>query len=417
VKKTTWIIWASLSVVGLLLGSRAVAQQPTAIQPEAALLQQSEECASCESSICLDGGTCDACALGPCCEVCGGGCCCPDDWYFKQGVRILSRSKPRGVLTTKEIVGVTQQGDGIYVPRMSTRDIGFDTAAGYTATIGHYLGRDTDNRDQFVEFTYWGMNAWSDSQTVHGTRIDYVGDVTAGNLFSPFEESVGGFNRAEEHDIWYKSQMNNYEVNVRLRPRGREDRLVLHPNGRWRRECQPGDYTSYLIGLRVLSIDERFCFRSSGMVDDNGAQSNVSGDYDIDTHNDLFGFQIGGDYIHRQCKWQWGFRGKTGLFVNFADQNSRILTSAPGDPFATTQLNITNYARRDVVSLLAEIGFVGRYKIRPNLVLNAGYDLMWVTGLALAPEQLTFDTTPANDINKNGHVYMHGLTLELEWTW
>ena len=410
-KKIIWITWVTLAMIGLLLGSRAAAQQPTAIQPEATL-QQSGEYVPCESCD-LDGGTCNACALGPCCAVCGGGCCCPDDWYFKQGIRILSRSKPRGIGTTWELNGTT----GVFATKMDTRGIGFDSAAGYTATIGHYLGRDTDNRDHFVEFTYWGMNAWSDSQTAYGDRIDYVGGVTAGNLFSQFEESVGGFNRAEEQVIWYKSQMNNYEVNVRLRPRGREDRLVLHSNGRWRRECQPGDYTSYLIGLRTLSIDERFYFRSSGMVDDNGVQSNVNGDYDIDTHNDLFGFQIGGDYIHRQCKWQWGFRGKTGLFMNFADQNSRILTSAPGDPFATTQLNIADYARRDVISLLAEVGFVGNYKIRPNIILSAGYDLMWVTGLALAPEQLTFDTVPTNEINKNGHVYSHGLTLELEWTW
>ena len=301
---------------------------------------------------------------------------------------------------------------------MSTRNIGFDTAAGYTATIGHYLGRDTDNRDQFVEFTYWGMNAWSDSQTVNGYRITTLGGAS-GSLYSPFELWVEGFNGADEHTIWYKSQMNNYEVNVRLRPRGREDRLVLHPNGRWRRECQPGDYTSYLIGLRVLSIDERFCFHSKARYELSGLPPKVRtvyGDYDIDTHNDLFGFQIGGDYIHRQCKWQWGFRGKTGLFVNFADQNSRIVTSGNLDPFAIN-LNETIYARRDAVSLLAEIGFVGNYKIRPNIIVSAGYDLMWITGLALAPEQLTFDTTPVEEINKNGHIYSHGLTLELEWTW
>ncbi len=391
---------------------QAVPPQPTAMETRA--------CESCGGAVCLDGGTCDACALGPCCAVCGRGSCCPDDWYVEQGVRILTRSKPRFEVTSRRF----DSAAGTFSTAMTTRTIGFDTAAGYLATVGHYLGRDAENRDHFVEFTYWGMNTWTEGRTINGSILDFGNGVITGNLFTPFDSdngafaTVGGFNRADEHSIWYQSRVNNYELNVRLRPRGRRDRMVLHSNGRWRRECQPGEYTSYLFGFRTFSIREAFTFGSRGQVDDNGAVNSVSGDYNIRTHNDLFGLQFGGDYMRRQCKWQWGFRSKAGLFVNFSDQFSTIVTDATDDPMATTPLDISLVGQKDAVSLLFEIGVAGSYRIRPNMVLHGAYDFMWVTGLALAPEQLTFQIDPPDGrINKNGHIYSHGLTLDLELTW
>ena len=37
---------------------------------------------------------------------------------------------------------------------------------------------------------------------------------------------------------------------------------MLHPDGQWQRECQPGTYMSYLYGLRFMQIDETFKFHS-----------------------------------------------------------------------------------------------------------------------------------------------------------
>ncbi len=344
--------------------------------------------------------------VGTCCAVCGGGACCPDNFYTRQGARVLSRNKPRGVPISQNFNPFALTFTNV----MNTRAIGFSGAAGYETTLGRYLGRDAENRDQFVEFTYWGLNRWRGLAAVRGTRVDYGGGVIGGSLFSYFDTAVGGFNRADDHTIFYDSRMHNYEFNLRLRPRSRADRLVLHPNGRWRRECRPGDYLSYLIGFRVFSFDENFWFHSTGLIN----VTPISGDYWVNSHNNLLGLQIGGDYIHRQCKWTYGFRFKVGPFINFCDQESRVITN---DPLAVIALDTRRSAQDDHISLVGELGFITEYKLRQNFLLYAAYDFMWVTSLALAPEQLDFEIDPPSRINTNGLIYSHGLSLGFAVTW
>ena len=512
-KLTTRSVLVNLAWIGMLLGAEALAQQPSPAvaeqedalkepaandQPESpaaesaeeslvSIAGQAESCVTSES-VFLDGGTCGACSAGPCCAVCGGGSCCPDDWYLQQDVRMLARGRSRRTLLGGEfaseyfglyngaftLIQVTpddpdteDQDESEYTiidldpplrDVLNTRLLTPDVSAGYGATVGHYLGRDTDNRDHFVEFTYWGMNSWLESAKVNGVLRPYYDNAVIynneeateivngqllplineyrGSLRSPFthvhDGAVGdglftaddkslsvAFNNVEEHSISYWSRLDNFELNARLRPRGRRDRLVLHPNGKWRRECQPGDYLSYLFGLRLVSIDERFDFLSRGGLYDANRQLiyDKSGSYVVRTHNDMFGLQIGGDYMHRNCRWAWGVRAKAGPFINFSDQASHVATDAGGDLEATPQLNIRRYAKKDDAALLAEFGFVGTYNIRPNVMLRGAYDFMWVTGLALAPEQLQFETDPPARVNDNGRIFFHGLSLGLEMTW
>jgi len=367
------------------------------------------------------------------CEVCGGGSCNPPGLYIYQGVRILGRSKTKGAPLSYELLPAS----GAFIRNFGTSDLAFDVAAGYETKIGRHLGRDSENRDQFLEFSYWGLNHWSVTESALGEAVTYnatiedpdnpgetiqVPRAVAGNLFTPFPTEVGGFNRALVHTATYRSDIHDFELNVWLRPRGR-DRLVLRPDGRWRRECQTGHFFSFLFGVRYLSIDEQFDLASRGRInvfDDDGnlvADGLLSGDYFIRTHNDLVGIQIGADLMQRNCKWSYGVRVKAGPFVNFSDQFSRAVSSAPDDPFATQTLNESRVDRQDQVSLVGEVGFVGTYHIRPNLALRASYDFMWVTGLALAPAQLTFDTNPPAAIQTEGTAFYHGLSLGAEWTW
>ena len=45
-------------------------------------------------------------------------------------------------------------------------------SGGMMATIGHYLGRDENNRDEFVEFTFWGLDQWHNA--VATTSNEYI---------------------------------------------------------------------------------------------------------------------------------------------------------------------------------------------------------------------------------------------------
>jgi len=351
--------------------------------------------------------------ISQCTEDCDG-YCCPPSAYWEQNVRVLTRARARRTLITSDSFGQTLLG---------TRSMSFDIAAGYHCTAGFYLGRDTENRDHFAEFTYWGANTWLATRTANATAtltdsFTFPDPVTFGNLFSPFDSSIGGFNRVDEHFISYRSDIHNFELNARIRPRGRPDRLVLYSNGRWRRERQNGQFMSFLFGLRGASIDEKFGFFGRGTIIDGAVSNNVSGDYVIRSHNDMFGVQVGADLMFQGRLGSWGCRAKAAPMINYCDQSSRLVTNAAGgDPYAPVDLDERRIAKKHDIALLGEVGIAGTYKIRPHMILHASYDFIWVTGVAMAPEQLDFGSTPTLRLNDNGHLFYHGLSVGLECTW
>jgi hypothetical protein len=385
----------------------------------------------------VDNGLWEGCEPGNCCAVCGGGYCTPPCWYTEQGARIMSRSRPRSTaLGVVFVEGTSTSGTSIIVADniLTTKSINYDAAAGYSATIGRYLGRDSQDRDDFLEFSYWGMNTWVDSALVHGTRVTSTSyfnrPITFGSLQSPYLTNgyivtgtivngmgVGGFNQADIQTFTVNSEMHNWELNLRLSPRGRPDQLVLHPNGRWRRECQPGTYMSYLVGLRYMTLGDGALWHGQGTIDDNGDVHFISADYNVKTENDLLGLQIGSELTFRRCKWSWGVRAKVGPYINFARDVQDIKNNAIGDPFNSVFLDSRLIAKKQIISLVGEVGFEATYKFKPNLMGRAAYDFMWINGLALAPEQYQFTTTPISAINTNGSIFSHGLSLALEWCW
>ena len=140
------------------------------------------------------------------------------------------------------------------------------------------------------------------------------------------------------------------------------------------------------------------------------------GDYNIATHNSLLGFQIGADMTFRKCRWAWGVESKLGPYINFANQTSYInachrgrhappvfQSAADGEPVSS------GHDRRG--------RFSGHLQVPSQPDGPRGYDFMWITGVALAPEQLQFAAKPVNSINTNGTIFAQGVSLGLEWMW
>ncbi|MGA2060998.1 MAG: hypothetical protein ABSG67_10990 [Thermoguttaceae bacterium] len=388
----------------------------------------------------VENGLWDGAEPGNCCAVCGGGYCTPPCWYLEQGARIITRSKPRNVGLGVIFVQGTNPTTGAaqIVPDdvLTTKNINYDAAVGYDATIGRYLGRDSMDRDDFLEFSYWGMNTWVDSDLVQGQRVTdnthFPGQsITFGNLQSPFLNNAylitgtntvngfgaGGFNQADLQTLTVNSEIHNWELNLCLRPRGRPDQLVVHPSGLCRRECQPGTYMSFLVGIRYMTLGDGALWHGQGTINDNGAINFITGDYNVRTENDLLGLQIGTDMMFRRCKWAWGMRAKVGPYVNFARDVQEIKNNAVADPFNSVFFDTRLVAQKQLISLIGQVGFEATYKFKPNLMGRAAYDFMWVNGLALGPEQFQFTDTPVSAINTNGSLFSHGLTLDLEWSW
>jgi hypothetical protein len=348
---------------------------------------------------------------------------CPPCNFIDVGVRVWNRTRPNEiVMISSEAVATTQGGAFILDPRMSNRELNLNVAPGLYITYDRYLGRDRQNRDDFLEFTYFGMNAWQDTHTVGGSsRIPFTGLESTGDLFSPFPSGVGGFNRADFQSIHYQSELHNFELALRLDPRGRADRLVAQPNGTWQHESQPGQFLSYLFGIRYLMLNESYLFHSDGEirsvtspVTSLGA---VSGDYHVYSHNNLVGLDFGGDLTFRHNRYDWGVRGRLGPYVNYADQNSLVFNNASADLLNSVNVYINQGADHREVSLIGELGFYTDYQLRKNLVVHASWDFMWVTGLALAAEQLKFNLHPTASVVTNGSICFQGITLQLDSRW
>lgn len=382
------------------------------------------------------------------CAADGGGYWCPPEWSAEEGIRVLNRLRTRRTNLSYELTST-----GPTEP-ITTKGLSFDVAPGYYTTISRYLGLDTSNRDRFFEFTYWGMNEWDDSRVMSGSLFAVSTGVYTGSLMSYFDgisfdgtnyTGPGGrqstenekiisdtFNHSLEHELYYRSQIHNFEANVRLQPRGRPDRLVLYPNGRWRREREPGCYISYLAGVRAMVIDERFDFSSRGDTRYDSNPDDIlhitnEGLYRIGTQNRMVGLQIGGDLMFRERLWEFGARYKLGPMLNFAEQTSEIMaeqtTYYTGNTSVSTAADAYRNANKTEVAGLAEIGVEGLYRITPNLIFHAAYDWIFITNLALAPEQVNYDIARQVDnytsasVNTNGHAMYHGLTLSLEFLW
>lgn len=352
--------------------------------------------AMAEGMAMMDNALWGGAVTGPCCANCGGGNGCPPNWYVRQGVRVLTRSRPRDAL-----IGYSIHND-VLSATLTTRSAAPDVAATYSMTLGHYFARDTKNRDHFVELSFWGANEWKDKAVRRGN----------GDLISEFRIQgypLPGFDYVDLQSVYYASYTNNFELNGRFTPRGQPDRLVLLPNGRWQRQCQPGMFMSYLYGLRFFQENETFRFHGEGV---SGPLYNT-GDYEIVTHNNLLGIQFGADMTFRQCRWQWGIRAKLGPYINFSDQQSTIEAGPYNAPTFERRLA----AAKHEAALIGETGFFASYKFRPNLVGKVAYDFMWVSGVSLAPEQLQFTTNTVNQINTSGTMFYHGISLSLEWLW
>lgn len=345
-------------------------------------------------------------------------------WFVSADATLLDRQRSRHMVTSYELDIAVINGQIFLVrnPVLSTQQLKFNPEPGMRLTIGRHLGRDILNRDLTAEFTYFGLNEWSETASVTGTRLTSIPDaLQAGSLQSPFGNIAAGFSNADTHALAYSSDLNNFEWNLRLRRR-LADQMVVLPDGTWIPRGNSGGTHSVLAGIRYLSSDERFRYTSQGSIIENLGLPNqvinpISGEYQVSTSNNLVGLQLGGELLQENCLWYWGFRGKAGLFVNFADQSSRINIVDDSGFQGTVRPFVDEFdGDGENLAFIGELGFTLAWRPVQNVTLRAAYDFMWVQGLALAPEQLVFDNSPYL-VNRGGALLFQGVSLGFEWIW
>ncbi|QDU28764.1 hypothetical protein ETAA8_38690 [Anatilimnocola aggregata] len=218
-----------------------------------------------------------------------------------------------------------------------------------------------------AEVSYFGIDGWNgtlalaDINDLQTTPVLLFPGVTPGTLN-------------------YTSDLHSFEFNLR-RPHN--------------------DWVTWLVGFRAVQVNELLA------VDLGGA-----GQQSFDTMNHLYGVQAGLDLrVVDRGTWYVNAVGKAGIYGNSANLNARSAGIAGSLPLINSTGNQTAF--------VGEVGVTAGYRLTERLSLLAGYSVLWVDGVALAPDQLagTNVTTGASVLDANGSLVYHGVNLGLEYGW
>jgi hypothetical protein len=196
------------------------------------------------------------------------------------------------------------------------------------------------------------------------------------------------FNKADEGSAHYTSQFQNCELNF--------FRYVT---------VRHGDYFSsaWMVGLRYMNLRES--------LDISFIKEGRKSSYKVHTMNHIPTPQIGGLIAwNPTSKLSWDLLFKVGVGFDAGEQKTFL-----GD------LNNTVVVRDDEKSgfstpFLAEAGITLSYQPLSYLNLHAAYQVIYLSGVALAPDQLVKSSHHTPRYRANGAPLIHGLTAGLGWS-
>lgn len=222
------------------------------------------------------------------------------------------------------------------------------------------------------EFTFVGPTEWNRNLTVTDANVPgnidsflFDGDGTPrdgngvpnqsldpnnfdGTFLDPFQD-------ANIHTQFYNSEYWSGEINKTLVG--------------W-------DVARVLLGARVIRVEEDYGFASQKDIFASSA------DLVSRTENTYAGIQAGLDLLYPLAQHVYSdFRGRAGLFYNFADSDVRLRNGGT---------LILHHIRDDEeFAGVFELGAGLRWQIGPNLAIRGGAEIWYITNAATAAGQLT----------------------------
>jgi hypothetical protein len=311
---------------------------------------------------------CDA-ADGCGCDA-ADGCCCPA-WTFTAGSLIMDRSTPDDAVLVTDSFG--EWGNVL----LDANEFAFNFRAGWEfSAIRHNLRCTCWD----LEARYARIDGWRAVRdpvfSPYGSVVRYA--TPLGNPYFPAMVSAG-----------YESHFDSLELNLR-RPTG----------------C---GWLTLLGGFRFAELDERgmTIFR---VTDPESAQPNVVSS-EVGAINDLYGFQLGAD----ARLWQWcclSVDGKlrAGVYYNRAVGSVVHSQSSVDQAWAVRD-------RDSQTAFLGELGLTGTCQLTDALAVTAGYQVMWLAGVAVASDQLAVSDPyfGTSTVDTSGSPFYHGAVISLEY--
>ena len=162
-----------------------------------------------------------------------------------------------------------------------------------------------------------------------------------------------------------------------------------------------------LCGFRYFEFDDDL------NINTYEGGTNTTSDYNIRARNSLYGAQVGAKFLQSIRRAEFRAVGKVGIYGTDSRQSTVV-----GD--FDNQFTLRNvHASEADAAFVGEIGLNLAMPVRNSLRIVAGYNLLWVEGIALAPDQLDFTDTPTSSqfVNTDGGVFFYGANIGLEGIW
>ena len=274
---------------------------------------------------------------------------------------------------------------------IATSDLHFDFQPGLRVTAGFWL-----DDCRALEISYMGLFETGSSLSAA------AGEGSLWKVPDPLgsAEDANVFKFTDRVRISYPSALNSFEINL---PCCCCSTCC---------ECDRVYCSSFewFAGFRYINLTEDFNLYAER--DEFGGTE--SGTYGIHARNNLYGAQLGARIRRGWDRFRWELTGKAGLYGNDAYQRQYITDFPPGF-FLRPMVS----AEHGQVGFVGEINFALVYKLNDVWGLRAGYNVMWLEGVALAPNQLdfTFTDTSGSGLNSCGGLFLHGGSLGLEGRW
>ena len=273
------------------------------------------------------------------------------------------------------------------------------TAPGVRLFVGRH-GRETTG----WELGYWGCYGFfGDAAAARPGAAGAPGGLSVpGGLGA----TVPGWNQVSAIRAGWSSTLNVVECNLLATDMS----AACEPASRWpQRRCASETETDLIGGLFWAGLDEAAALHVTYGTDAPTA-------YRVATSSNLFGGQVG---VRRRRTWdRFMVEGwlKAGLGGAWLDQSAAPITSplAPGVEFRPGR-----EASDTGMGFLSSMNLTMAYRFSDAWGLRLGYNLAWLSGLALAENQFDFDATASagTGVRGAGGMFLHGANVGLEGRW
>ena len=181
------------------------------------------------------------------------------------------------------------------------------------------------------------------------------------------------------------------------------------PNGSIARSCSNRVQVMTSHGFRWFQLED--AFELAANVDGTVGYQAEDIYYNIDTENNLFGYQFGSRLSYcLTSKLNLGIGGKVGIYGNNVEMNQRIGTNtnvAYQTGIGAGAGDINTSVSDTVLSTLAELDLGLGYRLNNAWSIRGGYRMMAACGVATAPGSIVNDysSLAASQVDQRGRLH------------